>query len=203
MLIEATEQTILLLLDGSLDWASMIYQLETFAEQRGFHKGMEEHHIEPERERTVFLWPLEHLAIHVAHTKLVDTGSNRAKVSGFVRPWPGSYRRILPVSLELKEKLISFGQSRPGMAERMNLHPNTIAARSFTTPAQLAARRENGKKSADKVSKALKGRIISWGDKISEAINAKGTITCEKCGKQMKDIPSNILQHQRSRKCQP
>jgi len=201
MLVDATEKTIYSLLEGSFDWSLLIYDLEAHAEKRGQQLGMEEHHIEPERERTVFLWPFEHLAIHVAHAKLCDTGKNRAKVAAFVRAWPGSYRRILQVSPELKKLLISFGQCRPGVAEKMNAHPNTIAARSVKTQAQLEACRQNGKKSGHKVSKALKGRTITWGGKISEAINGKGDYTCERCGKHMKDIPANIIQHQRSSKC--
>lgn len=203
MLIDATEETIHSLLKGSFDWALLIYDLETYAKKRGRKTGMEEHHIEPERERTVFLWPLEHLAIHIAHAKLSDTGQNRAKVAAFVRPWPGSYRRIVEVAPDLRSLLISFGQCRPGVIEKMQAHPNTIAARSVRTPAQSAASRENGKNSGPKVSKALKGREITWGAKISSSISARGEYTCERCGKLMKNIPSNILQHQRSSKCRP
>lgn len=202
MLVEATEQTILLLIDGSLDWALMIYKLETFAEQRGFHKGMEEHHIEPERERTVFLWPLEHLAIHICHAKLSPTNSNHAKVGAFIKPFPGSYRRIVPLTDKTHNLVLSFGQTRPSRSvEEMT--------RISNLPQSKLAQQENGRR-VGKITgptniryaqEARKGLPCTWGDKISLAIAAKGTHTCPHCGKVMKNIQSNILQHERGNKC--
>ena len=201
MLVEATEQTILLLVDGSLDWASKIYQLETFAERRGFHKGMEEHHIEPDRERTVFLWPLEHLAIHICHAKLSPTDSNHAKVGAFVKPFPGSYRRIIPLTDKTYDLVLSFGQTRPSktveeMTRIANL-PQSKEAQKKLKP--YAA--DNGRKGAEKTRGKPRSIPVTWGDKISLAIAAKGTYTCPHCGKIMKNWQSNIIQHTRSQKC--
>jgi hypothetical protein len=203
MLVKATEQTVLLLIDGSFDWASMIYQLETFAEQRGFHKGMEEHHIEPERERTVFLWPLEHLAIHICHAKLSPTDSNHAKVGAFVKPFPGSYRRIVPLTDKTHDLVLSFGQARPSKGvEEMT--------RISNLPQSKLAQQENGRRTGKitgpvtirYAQEARKGSPCTWGDKISASIEAKGNHTCPHCGKVMKNIQSNILQHERGAKCQ-
>ena len=204
MLVEATEQTILLLIDGSLDWASMIYHLETFAEQRRFHKGMEEHHIEPERERTVFLWPLEHLAIHICHAKLSPTDSNHAKVGAFVKPFPGSYRRIVSLTDKIYDLVLSFGQTRPSktveeMTRIANL-PQAKLAQQLNGSLNGAI---NGKKGAPKVSDKLKGREITWGDKIGIAMSNLPKCSCTICHSEMAHHKGNIEQHVNSPKCIP
>ena len=76
----ANEDTLVSLLNSDLDWAALVFGLEEFSCFRGYLPGMEEHHIEPERERTIFLWPLEHLAIHICHAKLSPTDSNHARL---------------------------------------------------------------------------------------------------------------------------
>ena len=193
----ATELTIANLLSESHDWALLIFNIEEFACFRGYLPGMEEHHIEPERERTIYLWPLEHLAIHIAHAKLEDTNSNRAKVAAFVKPFPGSFRRVLPVSENLKNAILHFGQGRPESGENLNSHPNTVAARKKPKPHSAG----NARKGAEKTRGKPRSVPITWGDKISEAIASKGEYTCPYCGKVMKNWPSNILQHERSSKC--
>jgi hypothetical protein len=194
-----TEAFIFSLLFDQHDYALVIQRLENLNRPKKF--GLEQHHIEPDRKRIIWLKPLEHLAIHIAHAKLEDTNSNRAKVAAFIRPWPGSYRRLLPVSEGLKSKLISFGQGRPESSEQLNSHPNTIAARKTSTERKRKASAENGRKTADKVRQKLLGREILWADKISQKVKAKPMCSCLFCKKEMKAIPSNILQHQRSSKC--
>ena len=110
---EATETTIIDLLTNTYDWSSLIYDLELLAETRGYCKGMETHHIEPKREKTISLWPLEHLSVHICHAKLLPTDSNHAKVGAFVIPFPGSYRRIVTLTDFVKGLVLSFGQTRP------------------------------------------------------------------------------------------
>jgi len=193
----ATELTIADLLGELYDWPLLIFSLEEFACFRGYLPGMEEHHIEPERERTIFLWPLEHLAIHICHAKLQDTNSNRAKVAAFVKPFPGSFRRVLPVSEGLKTAILHFGQGRPESSEKLNSHPNTEAARKKPKPHAA----DNGRKGAAKTRGKPRTVPITWGDKISEAIASRGEHTCPHCGKVMKNWPSSILQHQRGSKC--
>ena len=194
-----TETYIWSLLCNEPDFHQIITRLENLGRKKT--PGLEEHHIEPERERVIYLKPLEHLAIHIAHARIEESSSYYAKVSSFVRSFPGSYRRILNVSPDLKRALISFGQRRPGNGVMLNLHPNTIAARSVTTEKQKQASRENGKKSAEKVRQKHLGREITWGGKISKNIQARGTCCCLICGREMLAWPSNIIQHQRSKKC--
>lgn len=110
-----TERYLLSLLTEEHDFVSIIKGLESL--NREWEPGLECHHIEPAREETIWLTPFEHLAIHIAHAKLDPRGSNRAKVTAFVKYYPGNARPIrsgyLKVSDELSDALISFGQSRP------------------------------------------------------------------------------------------
>ena len=195
-----TENYIWSLLTKDHDYLRIIHRLESLGRSRS--QGLEKHHVEPERKQVVWLKPLEHLAIHIAHAKLEQTGSYYAKVSSFVRVWPGSYRRLLQVSPELQEQLISFGQSRPGNGDKLNAHPNTVSARTAPrTKRQRETAANNGRKSADKVRQALLGREITWGDKISAARKATPICCCIHCGREMQALSSNIIQHQRSKKC--
>jgi hypothetical protein len=198
----ATEDTIFTLLKCDLDWSSLIFDLEEFACFRGYLPGMENHHVEPERERTIYLWGLEHLAIHICHAKLNPTDSTHAKVGAFVKAFPGSFRRILPLSDPLKGEVLSFGQTRPSKTvEEMT--------RISNLPKSKEAQRENGRRNGQvtgpvtikKAQEARKGLPCTWGDKISAAIEAKGFYTCPHCGKKMKNIASNILQHERGSRC--
>jgi len=197
----ATELTIENLLEGSHDWSLLIFNLEELACFRGYLPGMEEHHIEPERERTIYLWPLEHLAIHICHAKLNPTDSNHAKVGAFVKPFPGSYRRIIPLTDKTYDLVLSFGQTRPSktveeMTRIANL-PQSKEAQKKLKP--YAA--DNGRKGAEKTRGKPRSIPVTWGDKISLAIAVKGTYTCPHCGKIMKNWQSNIIQHTRSQKC--
>jgi ribulose bisphosphate carboxylase small subunit len=199
----STEETISNLLKENLDWSSLIFDLEEFACFRGYLPGLEEHHIEPERERTIYLWPLEHLAIHIAHAKLHPTNSNHAKVAAFVKPFPGAYRRMIPLNEPLKCKVISFGVLRPetNTPERMKEIANL--------PQSKEVQRENGRRvgavtgplTIVNAQNARRGSPCTWGDKISAAIEARGIHVCPYCGREMKNIASNILQHERSTKC--
>jgi len=188
-----TENYIRSLLDNEHNWDDIIRRLEQLARAKA--PGFEHHHIEPEREMIVWLKPLEHLAIHIAHARREPTASNRAKVSAFVRSWPGSYRRILLVSDELRTALISYGQGGRS-TETMNAHPNTVKARRVTKPHAA----ENGRRGAEKTRGKARSVPITWGDKISAAAKAQPIFTCEHCGKKVKN-KSNLIQHQRSSKC--
>lgn len=110
-----TEDYLFSLLNEEHDFTSIIKKLENL--NRDWEPGFECHHIEPNREITIWLTPEEHLVIHIAHARLNPTGSNRAKVAAFVKHYPGSARvarnRILGVSKELSKALVSFGQARP------------------------------------------------------------------------------------------
>jgi hypothetical protein len=201
-LVDINETSIRDLLHKDHEWFFLSEDLLSYARLRNHAVGMEKHHVEPEREEVVSLWPLEHLAIHICQAKLDPSDSTYAKVGSFVKSFPGNYRRIIKVSDKLRNKLVSFGQKRPSrtseiMKQIANLPQTKTAQR--TTGALNG--KNNGIKSAEKVSKKLKGRKITWGDKISKAIEAKGTYICPNCGKVMKNIASNILQHQRSKKC--
>lgn len=201
-LTNANEDTLVSLLNSDLDWATLVFGLEEFSCFRGYLPGMEEHHIEPERERTIFLWPLEHLAIHICHAKLSPTDSNHAKVGAFVKPFPGSYRRIVPLTDKIHYLVLSFGQTRPSKTvEEMT--------RISNLPQSKLAQQENGRKNGritgpktiHFAQEVRRGLPCTWGDKISLAIAAKGTHTCLNCGRVMKNIASNILQHERGSKC--
>ncbi len=198
----ANETTLLALLDHDQDWANLIFDLEEFACFRGYLPGMEEHHIEPERVRTTYLWPLEHLAIHICHAKLSPSDSNHAKVGAFVKAFPGSFRRIINLHEDLSKRVLSFGQTRPNKTveemARISGLPQTKAAQR-NNGSQTGA--ENGRKGAEKTRGKPRSVPVTWGDKISSAMTAKGTHTCPHCGKVMKDIASNILQHERGSRC--
>lgn len=201
-LISINESGIDDLLNGDHEWFFLSKLLLSHARSREHIAGMEKHHIEPERKEIVSLWPLEHLAIHICQAKLDPSDSTHAKVCSFVKPFPGNYRRIIKVSDILKNKLVSFGQKRPSKtSEVMKQMANLPQAKAAQRMNGSLYGKENGIKGAEKVSKKLKGRKITWGDKISKAIEARGTCTCPNCGKVMKNIPSNVLQHQRSRRC--
>jgi hypothetical protein len=172
------------------------------ARERAKVKGMEEHHIEPEREEIVFLFPLEHLAIHICQAKVSPSDSSHAKVGAFVKAFPGSYRRIISLPEDTLNLVLSFGQTRPSRTvEEMTRIANLPQAKLAQQETGRRVGAENGRKGAPKVAEKLKGREITWGDKISAEILARGVYTCETCGKEMKNIPSNILQHQRSKRC--
>ena len=76
-------------------------------------------------------------------------------------------------------------------------------------PQSKLAQQESGRRSGkitgpnniSYAQEARRGVPCTWGDKISLALSAKGTHTCPHCGKIMKNIASNILQHERSQKC--
>jgi hypothetical protein len=194
-----TENYIRSLLFDDYDFQHVIDRLEKL--NRSKAPGLEKHHIEPERKRVIWLKPLEHLAIHIAHARIEQSSSYYAKVASFVKMWPGSYRRSLGVSPKLKEELISFGQKRPGAGHLLNLHPNTIAAKKTKTKKQKEAAAKNGRKGAEKVRQALLGRQITWGNKISQKLLSFPMCSCIYCGKEMKALPSNITQHQNGKKC--
>jgi hypothetical protein len=195
-----TENYIWSLLAGGHNYHQIIQRIENLNRKQA--PGLEKHHIEPERKRVVWLKPLEHLAIHIAHAFVENTGAFYAKVGAFVRPFPGSYRRLLTLDPGLQEQLVSFGQKRPGNGVNLQRHPNTISARTAPrTERQKASAAENGRKSAEKVRQKLLGRDITWGGKISNNIQSRGTCCCLICGREMLAWPSNIIQHQRSKKC--
>ena len=191
-----TENYIWSLLTGDYDWDRIIRRLEWLGRAKA--PGLEGHHVEPERVMEVYLKPLEHLAIHVAHARLDPTASNRAKVRAFIQAWPGSWRRILPVSDELRTALISYGQARPGSGIALAAHPNTDRARHAPHP--WAA--ENGRRGAEKTRGKPRLTPCTWGDKISAAAKAQPVFTCEHCGKKVKGKP-NLVQHQHGPKCVP
>lgn len=189
-----SERYIFSLLTNEHDWDNIIHRLEWLGRRKA--EGLEGHHIEPEREMIIYLKPLEHLAIHVAHARKNPTASNRSKVCAFVRLFPGSYRRMLDVSNELKSALISYGQGGRNTHLIMNAHPNTDKARKAPKP--YAA--ENGRKGAEKTRGKPRSIPITWGSKISDAANAEPIFICEHCGKKVKR-KANLIQHQRSSKC--
>jgi len=194
-----TENYIWSLLQNEHDFHQIITRLENLGRKKA--PNLEKHHVEPQRKRVVYLKPLEHLAIHIAHARIEKSNSHYAKVCSFVRPFPGSYRRILTVDPQLQTELISFGQRRPENGVGLNQHPNTVAARKITTEKQRQTARENGRKGAEKTRQKLLGREITWGDRISNNIQARGKCCCLNCGQEMLAWPSNIIQHQRSKKC--
>jgi hypothetical protein len=201
-LTNATPETICQLLTDTHDWQALSDDLIAVARGRAEVKAMEKHHIEPAREEIIFLFPLEHLAIHICEAKLSPSDSSHAKVGAFVKAFPGSYRRIVSLPEETHDLVLSFGQTRPSKtAEEMTRISNLPQAKLAQQKNGRRVGAENGRKGASKVAEKLKGREITWGDKISSAISARGFYTCKKCGREMKNIPSNILQHQRSRKC--
>ena len=189
-----TENYIWALLTGDHNWAEIIHRLEWLGRAKA--PGLESHHVEPEREKVVYLKPLEHLAIHIAYARREPTSSNRAKIAAFVRAWPGSYHRILPVSDELRIALISYGQGGRSTV-KMNAHPNTVEARAQPSPHSA----ENGRRGAEKTRGKPRTVPITWNDKISAAARAQPIFTWEHCGKKVKS-KSNLIQHQRSSKCQ-
>jgi hypothetical protein len=195
-----TENYIWELLQGKHDYHQVIRRIENLNRQRA--PGLEKHHIEPERVRVIYLKPLEHLAIHIAHAQVENTSSYYAKVGSFVHLFPGSYRRILTVDSRLRQELISFGQKRPGNGVNLNQHPNTLAAtKAPRTERQLAASAETGRRTILVNSWHSQGIANTWGDKVSAAVRNKPMCCCLLCGREMKAIPSNIIQHQRSNKC--
>jgi hypothetical protein len=199
---EATTQTIKTLLTKEHDWEALNTILISMALFRGKVDGGEKHHIEPDRDRVVYLLPLEHLASHICTAKANPTDSTHAKVGAFVHYFPGSYRRIVELPEEVRSLVLKFGQTRPSKTgEEMTRIANLPQSKTAQKAVGSLTGKSNGIKGAEKVSKRLKGRKITWGDKISKAIEAKGTYTCPNCGKVMKNISSNILQHQRSKKC--
>lgn len=195
------EATITQLLNNELDFAEVRNELLKLGRSRKKATFLDSHHVEPERTEIIYLAPLEHLAIHICFAKLFPSSQNRAKCGAFVLAFPGNYRRIVLLSPETKSLLLSFAQKRDASGEKLNKHPNTIAQRKIVTPAKQKAAAENGRKSAHKVSAKHKGRKILWGDKISQAAKSKPMCSCIICGKQMKALMPNIIQHQRSSKC--
>jgi hypothetical protein len=114
-LIKINEKGILDLLTNKWnDWANLAIDLEDIAFDRPYFRGMEWHHIEPDREQLVALWPLEHLAIHICHAWLNSTDKNHAAVAAFVKPFPGSVpRKDIGLSKGSQKLVLSFGQKRP------------------------------------------------------------------------------------------
>lgn len=191
------ELTIQKLLDGDIDPVTMREELLAIGRRTAREPFLEEHHVEPERTEVVNLTVLQHLAIHVCVALITPTRSNYAKVLAFVKPFPGGWCRI--VSLEdtgLRERLVSFGQ-KGGDAAGMNTHPNTDRARRAPKP--YAA--NNGRKGADKTRGKPRQTPITWGDAISASALNEPIFTCEYCGKKVKRR-ANLVQHQRSSKCQ-
>jgi hypothetical protein len=117
----ATEGTLLSLLLEDHDWNYLIADREMVAKKRKREPGMECHHLEPEREITIQLWPLEHLAIHICHAKQEPSDSYNAKVAAFIRPFPGGFRRLLALSEPLHSLVLNLGQSRPSNKGRGKL----------------------------------------------------------------------------------
>ncbi len=198
----STVSTLLELLKKDLNWSDLIFDLEQYACFRGYRAGMEEHHIEPEREKTIYLWPVEHLAIHICHAKANPTDSNYAKVAAFVKPFPGSYRRIFTLPENVSLAVLSFGQTRPSKTvEEMTRISNLPQSKKAQKQVEQKMGKITGPKNVLQAQNARRGLPCTWGDKISAAIAAKGTHICPYCRKEMKNIASNILQHERSSKC--
>lgn len=201
-LINANEQTIYGLLKEDCRWSFLVEELITVALDRNRLAGMENHHVEPLRKEVISLWPLEHLAIHICEANLNPSDSTHAKVGSFVKPFPGNYRRVINVSEELKLQILSFGQRRPSRTSDVM---KAIANLPQSKIAQAKVGSVSGKKTGPLTivyaQNARRGAPCTWGDKISKAIESKGTFTCPRCGKVIKNIASNILQHQRSKKC--
>ena len=199
----ANHETIRLLLSEDHDWATLDEDLMIFARERGKLRGTENHHIEPHRAEIVHLYPLEHLASHICYAKLNPTDSTHAKVGAFVHYFPGSFhRRIVDLPIEIFNLVHSFGQTRPSKTkEEMQRMANLPQAKKAQQAVGRKVGARNGKAGAEKTRQKLLGREILWKDKISSAILARGEYICERCGKQMKNIPGNILQHQRGSKC--
>jgi hypothetical protein len=201
-LADATPGTISHLLRNTCDWNCLIEQVITLARVREKSAGMEEHHIEPSREEVVWLHPLEHLAIHICEAKLNPSDSTHAKVGAFVKSFPGSYRRIVRLPKETRSLVLSFGQTRPSRTvEEMTRIANLPQAKVAQKENGSRTGKVTGPKTIVHAQKARRGQPCTWGDKISLAINAKGMHTCPHCGKVMKNIASNILQHERGLKC--
>ena len=186
-----TENYIWALLTGDHNWAQIIHRLEWLGRAKA--PGLEGHHVEPEREMVVWLKPLEHLAIHIAHARLSPTGSYHAKVAAFVKPYPGGsgYHRVADVSDELREAILSFGQRRPDTVRASIAHALSFIDRD----AQRDWMRQLGL--------ARKGVKVSDESRqlVSTANKTKPTVKCEHCGKLIKNIGGNMKQHQRSSKC--
>jgi hypothetical protein len=195
-----TEDYIWSLLTEDHDYLRVIRDLENLDRRKA--PNLEKHHIEPERKRIVWLKPLEHLAIHIAHAKIERNSKFYAKVGAFVRVFPGSHRRQLSLDPVLQEALVSFGQKRPGNGVNLNNHPNKHRAdKAPRTKKQLAAIAETGRRTILTNSWHSQGMINTWGDKVSETVRNKPVCCCLLCGREMKALPSNIIQHQRSKKC--
>jgi len=122
---DATESVLFSLINEDQDWSFLIKNLEETAGSRKPEQGMECHHIEPLRQEEIYLWPLEHLAIHICHAKVEHSDSHNAKVAAFVRPFPGGYRRLLTLTEPLFTMVLSLGQSRPsnkGQGKLQHIH---------------------------------------------------------------------------------
>jgi hypothetical protein len=200
----ADETTISVLLDYDQDWAELIFDLEEFASYRGHFSGMEVHHIEPERERTVSLWELEHLAIHICHAKLDPTDSNHAKVGAFVKVFPGAFRRQVSLSDFLRVRVISFGQTRPSKTvEEMTRISNLPQSKSAQQRVGAKTGAANAKKGAEKTRGKPRTVPITWGDKISDAMSSLPKCSCIVCHTELSVNKGSIKQHMNSPKCVP
>jgi hypothetical protein len=200
----ADETTISALLDHDQDWAELIFDLEEFASHRGHFSGMEVHHIEPERERTVSLWELEHLAIHICHAKLDPTDSNHAKVGAFVKVFPGAFRRQVHLSDSLQVRVVSFGQTRPSKTvEEMTRIANLPQAKAAQQRVGAKTGAANARKGAEKTRGKPRSVPITWGDKISDSMCSLPQCSCIVCHSEMRYHQGNIKQHSNSPKCIP
>ena len=186
------ELTIQKLLDGDIDPVVERENLLAIGRNTQWEPFLHRHHVEPERVEEINLTPLQHLAIHICLAKIRPTGSNHAKVACFVKAYPGHTHDHTPLNLndDLAAQVLSFGQRRPETSDASCAYARTFVDKEK----QREAVREAGRR--------LKGRPCTWGKEVSATLKAKPLVTCEICGTQMKDIGGNLLQHQRSSKCQ-
>jgi hypothetical protein len=182
--------TIYDLLNDRVEHSKVRDDLIRVGRNRAWSRFLHVHHIEPERIETINLTPLEHLAIHICLAKLNPSDSNRAKVSCFVKPYPGTHDYTpIKISDDLQSQVLSFGQSRRDSCDRTLTY-----ARTFID-------KDKQREAVREAAKRHKGRKCEWSDQISTTMLNTPLCSCIICHKQMKAISGNITQHQRSKSC--
>ena len=180
---------------------TMREELLALGRRTAWEPFLEQHHVEPERVEIINLTQLQHLAIHICECKIHDNNRNRAAVTAFVRAFPGGWRRIVKLQdPELTKKIISYGQGRP---ENDTSIPARASGDLPRTEKQLKASAETGKRTISIAQEARRNTPNTWGWKVSESRKNKPMCSCIICRKEMKAFLSNIIQHQRSSKCNP
>jgi hypothetical protein len=190
-----TESYIWSLLTSEHNWDDIISRLEKLGRAKA--PGLEGHHIEPERVMVVYLKPLEHLAIHIAHARREPTNSYYAKVACFVKPYPGGHvyrqHQLVYVSDELRAAVLSFGQRRPD------------TARSTCAKMREKVNWDDYRERMRQLGLARKGVKASDETRRRQSTTRKSAemVECDKCGTLIKNLGGNMAQHQAGRKCVP